>query len=94
MTSTLTTQFQRSVFCLVLASCPALAQVEPNTEFEIIPRPTDEQEFPAYIEYLVEVAEPRTPEEIAGDAELKRAFEDALVITTCVAPNQSSERMK
>ena len=68
------------VASLPLIASTVLAQTEPNTEFEILPRPTAEQEFPGYIEYLVEVAEPRTAEERAADAEVKRKFGDAMVI--------------
>ena len=48
------------------------AQVEPNTGFEMKPRPTDSAEFDEYIDYLVEVAEPRTAEERAADAQVIR----------------------
>ena len=65
---------------LSLMASAASAQTEPNTEFEILPRPTAEQEFPGYIEYLVDVAEPRTSDERAADAGVKRKFGDALVI--------------
>ena len=58
----------------------ASAQTEPNTEFEILPRPTAEQGFPGYIEYLVDVAEPRTADERAADAGVKRKFRNAMVI--------------
>lgn len=49
-------------------------------EFEIVPRPTDPADFPEYIQYLVDVAEPRTPEEIAEDAEVKQQYGDANVV--------------
>lgn len=49
---------------------------EPQTEFEMRPRPTDEAAFPDYVQYLVEVAEPRTPEERAKDAEIKARYDD------------------
>ena len=36
-------------------------------EIEMRPRPIGEKDFPEYIQYLVDVAEPRTPEERALD---------------------------
>ena len=68
------------VASLPLMAAAAYAQTEPNTEFEILPRPTAEQEFPEYIGYLVEVAEPRTAKERAADADVKRKFRKAMVI--------------
>jgi membrane dipeptidase len=68
------------VASLPLMASAVFAQTEPNIEFEILPRPTAEQEFAEYIEYLVEVAEPRTVEERAADADVKRKFGDAMVI--------------
>ena len=65
---------------ILIASASGFAQTEPNTEFDIIPRPTDEKDFPEYIQYLVDVAEPRTAEERAADADVKRKYRDALVI--------------
>ena len=65
---------------LSLMASAASAQTEPNTEFEILPPPTAEQEFPGYIEYLVDVAEPRTADERAADAGVKRKFRNAMVI--------------
>lgn len=67
--------FISATFCL-----SATAQVEPNTGFEMKPRPTDEQEFPEYIQYLVDVAEPRTAEERAADAEVKQKYRSVLVV--------------
>lgn len=49
-------------------------------EIEMRPRPTDEKDFPEYIQYLVDVAEPRTPEERKGDKEMQDRFKDALVV--------------
>ena len=68
------------VLSLSLMASAVYAQTEPNTEFEILPRPTAEQEFAEYIEYLVEVAEPRTAEERAADSDVQRKFADAMVI--------------
>ena len=70
----------RRVALLLLIAAPVAAQTEPNTEFDIIPRPTDEADFPEYIQYLVDVAEPRTAEERATDTNVKRKYSDALVI--------------
>jgi hypothetical protein len=55
------------VALFLLLAATAAAQTEPNTKFDIIPRPTDEKDFPEYIQYLVDVAEPRTVQERAAD---------------------------
>ena len=51
-----------------------------SDQIEMRPRPTDEKDFPDYIQYLVEVAEPRTAEERALDKELQQKYSDALVV--------------
>ena len=51
-----------------------------KTDFEMRPRPSDEKDFPDYIQYLVDVAEPRTAEERAADAGVRRKFRRALVM--------------
>jgi membrane dipeptidase len=48
--------------------------------FEMKPRPSDEKDFPAYIEYLVQVAEPRTDAERAADAEMQKRYRKAIVM--------------
>jgi hypothetical protein len=63
---------------LIVAAVPAIG--EPNTGFEMKPRPTDENGFPEYIQYLVDVAEPRTAEEWAADADIKKKYRQAMVI--------------
>lgn len=65
------------VSCMLAAA--ADAQEASRTEFEMKPRPTDEAEFPEYIEYLVQVAEPRTAEERKTDDEIKAKYEGALI---------------
>ena len=50
------------------------------TELEMRPRPKDEADFPKYIDYLVSVAEPRTPEERAKDTELMKKYTDVIVM--------------
>ena len=62
-----------------MLAATAGAQEASRTEFEMKPRPTDEAEFPEYIEYLVQVAEPRTAEERKADDEIKTKFKDALI---------------
>jgi hypothetical protein len=64
---------------LLTISGLGFAQETSQIEFEMKPRPTDEAEFPAYIEYLVQVAEPRTAEERKADEEIKAKYEDALI---------------
>ena len=49
-------------------------------EIEMRPRPTDEKDFPEYIQYLVEVAEPRTAEERAADKEMQDLYKGANVV--------------
>ena len=51
-----------------------------NAQIEMRERPTEEKDFPEYIEYLVEVAEPRTAVERAKDAEMMKRYKDALVV--------------
>ena len=58
---------------------PARVTATSKTEFEMRSRPTDEKEFPEYIEYLVEVAEPRSDEERKADDQFKRRFKDVVV---------------
>lgn len=58
----------------------ATVKATSKTDFEMRPRPTDEKDFPDYIQYLVDVAEPRTAEERAADAKVKEKFKDALVV--------------
>jgi membrane dipeptidase len=65
----------------LLASVTAMAsQNASRIDFEMKPRPTDEKEFPAYIEYLVQVAEPRSDDERAKDAELQERYRTAIVM--------------
>ena len=58
---------------MMICSSVALAEIDMK------PRPTDEKDFPEYIQYLVDVAEPRTPEERNADKEMQDRFKDALV---------------
>ena len=67
------------LFLTILVNAVAVAQ-EPNIGFEMKPRPTDEKEFPEYIQYLVDVAEPRTSEERAADAGFRNRYRDAMVV--------------
>ena len=57
----------------------SLVTATSKTEFEMKPRPTDEKDFPEYIDYLVAVAEPRTPEERKADASVQAKYEDVVV---------------
>lgn len=57
-----------------------IATASSRIDFEMKPRPTDEKEFPEYIQYLVDVAEPRSPEEKAKDKELMEKYADTLVV--------------
>ena len=46
-------------------------------EIEMKTHPTDEKDFPEYIQYLVDVSFPRTAEERALDAEVQARYQDA-----------------
>lgn len=48
--------------------------------FEMRPRPTDEAEFDEYVEYLVKVADPRTPEQVKDDDGIKARFKDTMIV--------------
>ena len=48
--------------------------------FEMRPRPTDEAEFDEYVKYLVEVADPRTEEQLKDDDGIKERFKDTLIV--------------
>ena len=92
MTRNTTTLLLSAVVILLASSGPAHTQ-DPTahsdgslitatspTEFEMRPRPTDEKDFPEYIQYLVDVAEPRTPEERRSDDATKARYEGAWVL--------------
>ncbi|TLU64832.1 hypothetical protein FE810_10250 [Thalassotalea litorea] len=49
-------------------------------EIEMRPRPTDEKDFPEYIKYLVDVAEPRSAEARAKDAEMQKKYNNSNVV--------------
>jgi len=70
-----------SIFGVVLiAACEAPtgnssgAEEQTSSDIEMRPRPTDEADFPEYIEYLVEVSYPRSEEEMAMDAPIQEKF--------------------
>ena len=58
---------------------PARVTATSSIDFEMKPRPTDPKEFPEYINYLVKVAEPRTPEEREHDKEMQDRFKDTII---------------
>ena len=58
---------------------PARVTATSTLDFEMKPRPTDPKEFPEYIDYLVEVAEPRTSEEREHDKEMQDRFKDTII---------------
>ena len=72
--------FQQALLLVLVAGAAALSSAEPNIEFEIVPRPTVEEDFADYIQYLVEVAEPRTAGERAADADTQARYRDAWVM--------------
>ena len=51
-----------------------------SAEIEMKPRPTDPKDFPEYIQYLVDVAEPRTAKERAADKEMQALYKDANIV--------------
>jgi membrane dipeptidase len=67
------------VAAAIALTATAFAEEATKIEFEMKSRPTNEKDFPEYIEYLVEVAEPRTPEERKADDKFKSRFKKALV---------------
>jgi len=52
----------------------------PGPSFEMKPRPTDPTEFDEYIEYLIEVADPRTAEQVRQDDGIKERFKDTMIV--------------
>ena len=48
--------------------------------FEMRPRPTQEKEFDEYVKFLVEVANPRTEEQIKQDDCIKYRFRDTMIV--------------
>ena len=65
----------------VLYGIGELRQLNPEmTELELRARPTDEAEFPDYIDYLVEVSNPRSSEEKTTDQEMMERYSDAMVV--------------
>ena len=66
---------------IVLTSTFFLASLSPiYAQFEMRERPSDPKDFEEYIQYLVSVAEPRTAEERAKDAEMMEKYKDAMVV--------------
>ena len=65
---------------LTLATLLTASTMAFAVDFEMKPRPTDEKYFPEYIQYLVDVAEPRTAGERKADTEMKKRYNDALVL--------------
>ncbi|MEP5567582.1 MAG: membrane dipeptidase [Halioglobus sp.] len=51
-----------------------------SPEFEMRSRPTKETDFEEYVEFLVEVAEPRTEEQVNEDDCIKYRFRDTIVV--------------
>lgn len=70
--------FRNSAMSAVVASLFSVSAY--SAEIEMKPRPTDEKDFPEYIEYLVEVSVPRTEEERKADDEIKARYKDTLVL--------------
>jgi len=69
-----------TVGVVLIAACEAPtddssgAEEQTSSGIEMRPRPTDEADFPEYIEYLVEVSYPRSEEERALDAPVQAKF--------------------
>ena len=68
------TLFSVAIFTIIIS------QTVVASEIEMRPRPADEKDFPEYIQYLVDVADPRSEEEIAGDDGVKARYRDAIVV--------------
>jgi len=71
------TRLTMTIVLLTMAST-SFAQIEMK------PRPTDEADFPEYIQYLVDVSHPRTEEERALDAEVQAHYKGAHNIDSIV----------
>jgi membrane dipeptidase len=54
--------------------------MEPAASIELRDRPTDEKVFAEYIEYLVEVAEPRTAKQMKDDDYIKARYKDTMIV--------------
>lgn len=52
----------------------------PSKPFNLAERPTDPAEFEKYIQYLLEVAEPRRPEQLKEDDEIKARYKDVMIV--------------
>lgn len=59
-----------SIVCFIFS-------VSAADEIEMKPRPTDEKDFPEYIQYLVDVLFPRTAEERAKDEVVMKRYQSA-----------------
>jgi membrane dipeptidase len=59
------------------ATAVLLGSFATSAEIEMRPRPSDEKDFPVYIQYLVDVSFPRTVEERALDADVQERYKDA-----------------
>jgi len=64
----------RSILITAVALFTATATY---AHIDMIPRPTDEKDFPEYIQYLVDVSFPRTAEERQADDAVMKRYKDA-----------------
>ena len=52
----------------------------PAPAFEMRARPTDKKEFDEYVKYLIEVAEPRTAQQLKDDDYIKARYKDTMIV--------------
>ena len=84
------TSFFSVTAALVITASSAVYAAKPATDepsamvaaavIEQRPRPTEEKDFAKYVEYLVEVADPRTADQVKDDDGIKERFKDTMIV--------------
>lgn len=67
----------KSTRSILIAAVTLFAVTATYAHIDMIPRPTDEKDFPEYIQYLVDVSFPRTAEERQADDAVMKRYKDA-----------------
>lgn len=65
---------QRSLIAALVLVCIASSA---HSKIEMKPRPTDEKDYPEYVQYLVDVSFPRTEKEMAKDDKVMKRYKGA-----------------
>lgn len=84
MTSGRSTLVSFALGAVLLPICFSAQIAAQAPQIEMRERPTNEEDFPEYIEYLVEISFPRTEEERSLDAEVQNRYRDAHNIDSIV----------